>query len=420
MKPIIVSQSDTRGGAARAAIRLHGALRASGHDSTMKVRERLSDLPDVVGSQGAVAQVMSTVRPLLGNAIARMQGGVGSMPRSGNWLPSRWSSVLDGALADVVNLHWVGGETLSVADIGRIGTPVVWTLHDMWAFCGTEHYAADSEDARWRLGYRADNRPPGATGIDLDRLAWRRKLHSWRAPMHVVAPSYWLAGCARDSALFGAHTVHCIPNPLDTTVFRPLDRGFCREVLGLPRDVCVVLFGAVGGGADPRKGYDLLLDALSRLGSRVHDTKVCAVVFGQSEAAAGAKLPVETKWFGHVHDDFTLALLYNAADVTVVPSRQENLPQTATEAQACGCPVAAFDCSGLPDAVEHEVSGYLARAFDPADLARGIEWLTEASRRAMLRDQARARALRLWSPGVVIPRYLDVYAQAVREGRCAR
>jgi len=117
---------------------------------------------------------------------------------------------------------------------------------------------------------------------------------------------------------------------------------------------------------------------------------------------------------GHLHDDTTLALLYSAADVTVVPSRQDNLPQSGTEAQTCGCPVVAFNVAGLPDVVEDGTTGYLAEAYSSEDLAKGIAWVLEdAERRAQLGGQARERALRLWSPDVVVPQYVEVYQAAI-------
>ena len=121
---------------------------------------------------------------------------------------------------------------------------------------------------------------------------------------------------------------------------------------------------------------------------------------------------------GHLHDDVTLALLYSAADVVVVPSRQENLPQSGTEAHACGCPVVAFDCTGLSDVVVDGETGYLARPYDIEDLANGIRWVLEDSvRHARLCVASRNRALRLWSPGVVVPQYIAVYEAAIESHR---
>lgn len=414
MNPLIVSHSDIAGGAARAAYRLHRALLAHGEESRMQVQIKKSDDWTVNGPKNKLQKVLSVLRPFAGNLISRLQTSDNINLHTGNWLPSSYYRQLNSNNSDVINLHWIAGETLSIEDIGRIKKPIVWTLHDMWPFCGTEHYACDDINARWRTGYKESNRSTLDNGLDLNKVAWRRKLKSWACPMHIVAPSSWLADCARNSQLFKDWPVHTIPNVLDTQCYQPLDRAFCRKVLALPQDKQIILFGAMGGSKDPRKGHDLLLEALKRLAAYADPEKLLCVIFGQSEPKNPPELPFQTQWMGHVHDDTTLALLYNAADVMAVPSRQENLPQTATEPQACACPVVAFDCTGFRDAIVHQQTGFLARAYDPADLAEGLRWILQSSeRRNILGQAARERALRLWSANVVIPQYLAVYQQAI-------
>lgn len=409
MKSLILSSSDSLGGAARATLRLHQAMLDEGHDSHMLVRIRRSDIRNIETIPGAMAKATALLRPRVGKLISSLGHAADGSVYSGNWLPSNMSARAASARAEVVNIHWVGDEMLSIADIGRIRQPVVWTMHDMWAFCGCEHYAPDDTSARWRVGYSSSH----VSGLDLDKSVWLRKRKHWQRPMHIIAPSRWLADCIRSSALFHDQPVACIPNPLDTNTFRPLDRAFSRDALGLPQDAFLVAFGAMGGAQDPRKGFDLLRGALERIATTQASMEIQALVFGQSAPRDGEVLPVAAHWLGHIHDDVTLALLYSAADVMVVPSRQENLPQTATEAQACGCPVLAFNCTGLPDAVEHGVTGYLARAYDVDDLVKGFVWLhQDEDRRSRLRLNARARAERLWSPATVLPQYLDIYELA--------
>jgi len=142
------------------------------------------------------------------------------------------------------------------------------------------------------------------------------------------------------------------------------------------------------------------------------------VIFGQSEPVNPPSLGMPLHWMGHLNDDITLALLYSAADVMVVPSRQENLPQSGTEAQACGCPVVAFNCTGLPDVVAHGETGYLAEPYDLDELAKGILWVLEdAERYSRLCAAARKRALHLWSSEVVVPQYMKVYEAAIESHR---
>jgi glycosyltransferase involved in cell wall biosynthesis len=407
MRPLLVSYSDTAGGAARATYRIHTALRASGVQSELAVRRRFSDDEAVHEFRVGGAQVLGRLRPRLQSSVQRLQRTPNPGLHSSNLAPSRWGRHLSG---DVVNLHWIGAGALSIEDVTRIDAPVVVTLHDMWGFCGSEHYAPDHPEARWVVGYSSDNRPRGHHGVDLDRLTWQRKRRHWRR-MTVIAPSRWLADCARRSALMAGWPVHVVPSPLDFEVFRHRDAAEARTRFGLPRDAKVVLFGAIGGSADPRKGFDLLVEALRQL---VGIEGLLGVVFGQGEPADPPRLGLPLRWMGSLHDDEALATLYSAADVMVVPSRQEALGQTASEAQACGTPVVAFDATGLSDVVEHGRTGYLAHPFETEALARAIAWVLEDDdRRARLGGAACVRAERLWRPQVVARQYVAAYERAM-------
>lgn len=414
MKPLLISYSDLSGGAARAAFRLHRGLRNFSVDCRLRVAVKQSDLWTVEGARSHVGTGVSLARNYLGSLVRRLQKSDNPVLHSTNFLPSRIASDINSNQADVVNLHWVAGETLSIEAIGRIRKPIVWTLHDMWAFCGSEHYATEAEEPRWRGGYRHDNRPTGHRGLDIDRWTWNRKRRAWREPMTIVTPSRWLADCARQSALMRDWPVHVVPNLLDTDKFRPHDKALCRDILGLPQGVPLILFGAIGGGKDLRKGFDLLLAALRQLSAKGRCADAHCVIFGQSQPRDEPSVGYPIHWMGHLHDDWSLALLYSAADVVVVPSRQENLPQTGTEAQACGTPVAAFNATGFPDVVEHGATGYLAQPYAAEDLAQGIHWILEDDdRHAKLRAASRSRAVRLWAPEAVVPQYLAVYKDTI-------
>ena len=158
MKVIIMSQSDIIGGAFRAAFRLHKSLLAYGLESRMRVGVKKSDLVSVEGPQDRLGKALGFVRPVMGRTIMRLQKTNNPVPHSPAILPSCMVDEINKSTADVVNLHWVCGEFLSIEDIGRIRKPVVWTLHDMWAFSGVENYGPDSSNARWQNGYTADNR----------------------------------------------------------------------------------------------------------------------------------------------------------------------------------------------------------------------------------------------------------------------
>ena len=202
--------------------------------------------------------------------------------------------------------------------------------------------------------------------------------------------------------------VTVIPNPIDTEIWRPVDKLLARQTLNLSPDAHILLFGALGGDEDPRKGFDLLRDALQLLRGRLEHLEL--VVFGQLAPAQALSLGFPVRHTGYLHDDEKLRLLYSAADAVAVPSRLEAFGQTASEAHACGTPVVAFNTGGLADIVAHRQTGYLAEPFDLYDLAAGIEWVLGPRENGQdLGSAARERACRLWNSPVVARHYAKCY-----------
>jgi glycosyltransferase involved in cell wall biosynthesis len=247
----------------------------------------------------------------------------------------------------------------------------------------------------------------------IDSYLRGRKVRSWQRPISFVAPSRWLAEYALQSSLVSEENVSVIPNTINTSVWTPIDKKVARSILHLPVDAPLVLFGAVGGVQDPRKGYDLLDAAIGSLKSKIDDLQT--LVFGQMSPTMSMMKSGNTHYMGRLQDDISLRLLYSAADVMVIPSRMDNLPNTGLEAHACGTPVVAFRVGGLPDIVSHEETGYLACPFEIDDLAYGISWvLSQPGRSEKVRLSARERAVSLWSNEVVAPQYQALYTSVIK------
>ncbi len=433
MNILHVNASDISGGAARAAYRIHRSLVEQGDvhglQSCMRVICKLTDDTTVIGGH-PVGQ-----SPIWRRLQSRLSMQARRGFRTGNPIlhSIAWPSTgLQQELQqrhqqremDLVHLHWLGDSTLSIEEVGSLRMPLVWTLHDQWPFCGAEHYTSPplvgetaSSDLRFALGYTPVSRPSYEFGPDLNRITWKRKRNAWRDPIQIVCPSNWLAGCARQSALMADWPITVIPNPIDLATWAPLCQRQARMLLQLPLHQPLALFGAMGGIADPRKGADLLLNALQQLRAQVLGTpleQLELVVFGQGLPAQPPELSFPIHYCGRLHDQISLRLLYAAADVFVIPSLQDNLPNTGLEAQACGTPVVAFRTGGLVDIVEDRITGALAKPFDPASLAHSIRWVLEdARRRLQLGAAARQRAERLWAPARVVGLYEDVYRAAL-------
>lgn len=429
-----VAESDADGGAARASYRLHRMLLEHGGaldlSSAMLVCHKVtSDASVAVGRACTRTRLQASLRYHLQRWRSRGFSTASDALHSIAWPATGLGAELARAQADVLHLHWLGRDTLSVEEIGALRGPIVWTMHDMWPFCGAEHY---TDDSRYVSGYTRASRPAHESGTDLNRWTWERKKRAWRTPMHLVAPSTWLRDCVQRSHLMHDWPCAVIPNPLDLSVFQSMDKREARQRLSLAADVPVVLFGAIGGSADRRKGADLLLEALARLRALDAGGSTPALqllVFGeQAPADAGhafaqvaAVLGAPLRSVGELRDDAQLRLHYAAADVMVVPSRIDNLPQTATEAMACGTPVVAFRLGGLPDIVQHQQTGYLAEPLDATSLAEGIRWvLSDEARRRTLSDAARAFAEQNWAQVVVARQYANVYREVLAQTTPAR
>ncbi|MNG91022.1 D-inositol 3-phosphate glycosyltransferase [compost metagenome] len=377
MRILHICYSDLDGGAARAAFRLHQAQRSQGLDSQMLVINKCSDDP-FVHSVSGLRQLRIKLAAALSRVLLRWQKSSNPVHHSLNLYPSGLLREIDKLAPDVVNLHWLGGEMLSVGEIGRISQPVVWTLHDMWAFSGAEHYDDDKPSERYLMGYSRDSRHQQHSGLDLDRWTFRRKQKAWAGKsFQIVTPSNWLADCVRQSSLFAGVPVSVISNCIDHNLYRPLPRELAREALGLPQGKQLLLFGAMSSTSDPRKGYHLLIPALQQLSAEGKAKQIELVVFGASRGDAEQVTGIKTHYMGRLHDDISLCLLYNAADLFVAPSLQDNLPNTLVESLACGTPCVGFNIGGMADLISSYDMGLILNVVSAESLAEGIYTMLE-------------------------------------------
>lgn len=376
MKILHVNTNDISGGAARAASRLQQGLHQIGVDSNMLVQNKEGDDNYIFGPASKSGKLYSKAKPFIDLLPLVFYRYKEKVPYSIQWLPNNLQSRLNSFNPGIVHLHWICGGFLSIQYLAKINVPLVWTLHDMWAFTGGCHYAGECERYKNKCGHCP--KLGSQHERDISRWVWKQKNKAWKnLYLTVVTPSKWLAECAKKSSLFQNMHVEVIPNGLDLQRYHPMDHILVRNILNLPRDKKLIIFGAMGSTSDVRKGFQYLKPALQKLEGSYLMEQAEIIVFGSSEPEDSSDFGIKTHYFGHLYDDVSLALLYAASDVMIVPSIQEAFGQTASEAMACGTPVVAFDVTGLKDIVDHKENGYLARPFDPKDLARGITWVLE-------------------------------------------
>lgn len=412
MHVALLNTVDTGSGGARAAQRLHHHFITQGINSTFLVRQQLDS------SSGAV-----DIRTLLSERQRlqlRASGRLDRLPLaayrhydrnrhwSNNWFPNDVVHSVNRLNPDIVHLHWVGTGYIPITAFQKFNTPIVWTLHDSWAFTGGCHVPQTCTRYRDTCGQCPLLK--SSRQNDLSHLIWNQKRHNWKhLPITFIAPSHWMAASLQSSSLFRDARVEIIPYGVDLNRFRPLERAEARRRLGLPLSPRYILFSGADPTRDPNKGFALLQMALQDLSRQPH-SHVELLVLGNKPAAPVPNLGFPVHFTGYLESEAMLAQYYAAADVCVVPSLQENLPNTIIEAFACGTPCVGFQTSGIPDMIEHDSNGYLAEAFDPHDLARGI-WLAlnDAERQETWSRRAHEKAMRDYDIATSSERHLKLY-----------
>ncbi len=338
---------------------------------------------------------------------------LGKVIFSPQWVPDSLASEVAKINPDVINLHWVCEGYMQIETLAKFNKPVVWTLHDMWAFTGGCHYSENCD--RYMNSCGACPQLHSTKDTDISRWIWQRKAQGWQnLDLNLVTPSNWLAQCAKSSSLFKKYPVKVIANGLDAEVYKPLNRPQVRDSLNLPQNKQLVLFGAMQGTDDRWKGFSLLVLALQSLSKSGWQDKIELLVFGSSQPENPIDVGFKTHYLGRLEDE-SLAKVYAAADVMVVPSRYEAFGQTASEALACGTPVVAFDVTGLKDIVDGQQNGYLAKPYETEDLARGIAWVLEdPDRHQKLCRSARLKVEEKFTLEVQARAYKNLYEEILQ------
>ena len=326
--------------------------------------------------------------------------------------------------ADIIHLHWINQGMLSLKGIRKIlqsGKPVVWTMHDIWPATAICHLTMECRHFETKC-QNCPLLPGGGSNNDLSARIWEQKQKMLEGKrVTIVTCSQWLGGEAQKSPLLNKQDITTIPNSIDTHRYRPSDKKKARQSLGLPLDGHIILF-ASQRVTNPNKGMQYLVEACKLLANTQHQTPNTqhptpnihiAILGGHAEEIA-SQLPFPTHALGYVNDEQRIADVYNAADVFVLPSLSENLPNTIMEAMACGVPSVGFRVGGIPEMIDHMSNGYVANYRDAADLAKGIHYILYEADQQTLSNNCLQKVARNYSQQSVAKRYIDVYEQAMR------
>ena len=417
MRVLIVNTSENTGGAAVAANRLKEALNNNGIKAKMLVRDKESD--DIT-----VAQLNKSWHQkwdfLWERFVIYMRL---HFKRDNLFLIDIANAGTDITKtrefkeADVIHLSWINQSMLSLKGIRKIlesHKPVVWTMHDLWPASSICHYARNCRNYEKQCG-NCPLLPGNGSSNDLSARIWKKKSKILeRNSILFVTCSKWLADKAKKSGLLSGQKIISIPNPIDSRVFTKENRAEARLYVGLPEDKKLILFVSQRV-TDKRKGMDYFITAINKMVEEhpeMKDNCGIAILGGKAEELAD-KLPLPSYPLGYVSEEKKIASIYNSVNLFVLPSLEDNLPNTIMEAMACGVPCVGFNTGGIPEMIDHLKNGYVAEYKSSDDLARGIHWVLSEADHQSLSNEAMKKVNQCYSQYAVAMKYIEAYNQAM-------
>ncbi|GJL92991.1 glycosyltransferase [Hyphococcus sp.] len=425
MRILHISHSDKNGGAAIGAYRLHHAMRSRGVESDMFVVHKLSNdlsIRSIINSDNQLAYRAS----LAAAQDIRDLYGVESAPiRTFNLSGVDLADMINEHPSEIVQLHWIANNTLKLSDLRKIKKPIVWKMPDMWPFCGGEHYIRQGDPRRHVLGYDKTE-PFNGEGVDVNRLVWEAKRQYYAdLPLTITSPSHFLAKEAHESILFRDYDAHVIPNPLPWQFLSgpaatEAEKLELRQGLSLPLNKLLVMFSAFSS-KERRKGFHHVEEmVLRRLPALLPPEKIAFVICGAAQTGVDNIANYDVFKFQGTDNVELYKSYLRAIDLLLFPSEMDSTAMVVQEALSQGVPSIVFDVGGLPEMVVHEKNGYVAKPYEAADLASGLEWWLNCSDRKSVSAFAMERSRNMHNPAVTVERYLQVYDQAISRYRAGK
>ena len=413
MRVLIVNTSERIGGAAIAASRLLEALKNNGIKAKMLVREKQTDRLSVIELKKNWWRMWQFIweRILIWkeNQFKKHNLFAVDIANTGTDI----TAIPESQAADIIHLHWINQGMLSLNDIQKIlqsGKPVVWTMHDMWPCTGICHHARECDKYHQEC-HHCPYIYKGGGKKDLSNQVFKKKKEIYQlAPVTFVTCSRWLKERASQSALLNGHTIVDIPNPINTGLFKPQNALVARSRMGLPTDKKLILFGSVNV-TDKRKGIDYFIESCKLLAEMHPELKeeLGVVVYGKNSEQLKPLIPFQVFPLDFISNEKDLVNIYNAVDLYVTPSLEENLPTTIMEAMACGVPCVGFNVGGIPEMIDHLHNGYVAEYKSAEDLANGVIWTLNESEYRTLSEEACRKAASNYSESTIAKKYIDIY-----------
>ena len=417
MRVLIINTSERIGGAAIAANRLMDALRNNGIQAKMLVRDKQTDNITVISLKKSLWSIWQFVweRIVIWKANHFKQHNLFAVDIANTGTDI--TTYPEFKEADIIHLHWVNQGMLSLKDLKKIlqsGKPIVWTMHDMWPCTGICHHAREC-DKYHKECHHCPYLYNGGAKKDLSHQTFKKKKELYQlSPITFITCSQWLKERGGQSALLEQHPIVHIPNPIKTNLFTPRNKVEARQKCNLPTDKKLILFGSVKI-TDKRKGIDYFIESCKILAEKHPElvNNLGVAVYGKESEQLKSLVPFQVYALDYISNEKELVNVYNAVDLYVTPSLEENLPNTIMEAMACGIPCVGFNVGGIPEMIDHLHNGYVADYKSAEDFANGIHWTLSESEYQSLSEEARRKVTSSYSESTIAKKYIEVYNKII-------
>ena len=417
MNILIVNTNDV-GGAGKACTRLHVGLLNSGIESKLLLKNKVKDnIESYVFKQTKKVTLSNRIKNKFTKILRELKIlKPPKKPHEEIFLQSRKKGlelfsfpnsdydITESDLytqADIINLHWVSGFIDYQSFFKKNKKPVVWTLHDMNPFSGGEHY----KETYFGID---ENGFPIKRDITLKEIEYFKKVLDIKKKsltnvknLHFVTLCSWMTNEIKKNEFFSQFPIHSIPNSIDSNIFKIRDKTYSRNLLNIPLEKKVVLFVADLINTN-RKGFEFLIKAIEKL----KDSNVLLFVVGHKNKRLEAFSNIVQ--YGIIHDDRLLSIVYSAADVFVIPSIMDNLPNTVLESLFCGTPVIGFSIGGIPDMIQDKKNGLLADKVSVNSLTETIHYFLEKGV-SLLSEEIRKEAINKYDEKVQANNYIKLF-----------
>jgi glycosyltransferase involved in cell wall biosynthesis len=404
MKILHVSYSDIKGGAAIAANRLHNGFLKKKFNSWLLVNEKISKDKKIIGFTNIYDLFVNLIKKLFIKTVNKvLRHKVGEF-YSLNYFRSKTLERINIIKPDIINLHWVNNEMISIEEIAQIKQPFFWTIVDMWPFSGVEHYNQNSN-------FLKKNKFSFSTFINENTL--KRKKLFYKTNFKVIAISNWLAKEAKKSFLFKNKIIYTIPLGLDFNIWKPINKTIARNHLNFNEKKKYILFSSTNGTKDFRKGFDVFLKTIDLL--KIDKNLLHLIIIGKSEHKSFLYNKISYTEFkkNFFLEPKELIKIYSACDLLVAPSLLEAFGQVALEAASCNLPTVAFDNTGIADIIRHKKTGYLAKFLDIEDFAKGVDWFLKDNNK-INNNNIRNYVKNKFSIDHIVNKYKHIYSKILQ------